>query len=63
MDFISSLYSSVYYKCSTVSMHYFYNRKVKFYKRFVSFIVGFDDKKFNFIKIESQESSENAIIL
>lgn len=43
-------------------MHYFYNRKFlsSFYKTSVSFVVVFNFK-FNFIKIGSQESSENAV--
>lgn len=56
MDFISSLYSSVFYKVSAVSMYYFYTNKVIlviFTKKSVSFVNW--PQKFNPIKVESQE--------
>lgn len=57
MDFISSLYSSVFYKFSKVSTHYFYTKKVVLViftqKKCVSFVSW--PQKFNAIKVESQE--------
>lgn len=65
-DFLHSLYSSVFYKIFTVSMCYFYNRKVIliiFTKSLSFFCSRIWPHKFNSIKTESQESSENVVIL